>query len=91
MEIGVKPKLLEKESLIFQVSGHPRKLCRLKDSRQTFSTSANFVTMTWWCNCPKRNATYLTVVANGLWGEKELLTIVMVFLVSLQILRSSAI
>jgi hypothetical protein len=30
-------------------------------------------------------------VADGLWGENELLTIVMVFLVSLQILRSSAI
>jgi hypothetical protein len=24
---GVNPKSLEKESLIFQVSGHPRKLC----------------------------------------------------------------
>jgi hypothetical protein len=46
--------------------------------------------MTWWCNSPKRNATYLTAVAYGLWGEKELLTTVMVFLVSLQILKSSA-
>jgi hypothetical protein len=30
---------------------------------------------------------YLTAVANGLWGEKERLTIAMVFLVLLQTLR----
>jgi hypothetical protein len=44
----------------------------------------------WWCNSPRRNVIYLTAVANGLWGEKELLTIAMVFLVLLQILRFSA-
>jgi hypothetical protein len=54
-------------------------------------STANFVTMIWWCNSPRRNVTYLTVVANGLWGVKELLTTAMVFLVSLHILRSSAI
>jgi hypothetical protein len=27
--------------------------------------------MIWWCNSPRRNVTYLTAVANGLWGEKR--------------------
>jgi hypothetical protein len=49
--------------------------------------SANFVTMIWWCNSPRRNVINLTAVANGLWGEKTLLTITMVFLVSLQIVK----
>jgi hypothetical protein len=46
--------------------------------------------MTWWCNSPRRNAIYLTAVADGSWEEKELLTIVTAFLVWLQILRFSA-
>jgi hypothetical protein len=32
---------------------------------------ANSATMIWWCNSPRRNVTYLTAVANGLWGEKN--------------------
>jgi hypothetical protein len=59
-------------------------------TRQISSASANFVIMIWWCNSPRRNVIYLTAVANGLWGEKELLTIAMVFLVSLHILKFSA-
>jgi len=33
------------------------------------------VIMTWWYNSPRRNAIYLTAVADGSWEEKELLTI----------------
>jgi hypothetical protein len=62
-----------------------------RGSRQISSASANFVTMIWWCNYPKGNVIYLTAVANGLWGEKELLTIAIVFLVSLQTLKFFAI
>jgi hypothetical protein len=62
----------------------------VEGSRQISSASANFVTMICWCNSPRRNVIYLTAVGNGLWGEKELLTIAMVFPVLLQILRFSA-
>jgi len=77
VQIGANPKLLEKESLTFQVSKHLRKLCMWRGSRQISSASANLI--------------FLTVVASGLWGEKELLTTAMVFLVSLQTLKFSAI
>jgi len=91
VQIGANPKLLEKESLTFQVSKHLRKLCMWRGSRQISSASANFVTMIWWCDSPKRTVIFFTVVASGLWGEKELLTTAMVFLVSLQTLKFSAI
>jgi hypothetical protein len=87
MEMGANPKLLENESSTFQVSEHLRKLCMWRGSRQISLTSATFVTMICWCNSQRMNVIYLTAVANGLWGEKELLTIAMVFLVSQQILK----
>jgi hypothetical protein len=90
MEMGANPKLLENELSTFRVSEHLRKPYMWRGSRQISSASANFMTMIWWYNSPIRNVIYLTAVANGLWGEKELLTIAMAFLVSQRILQFSA-
>jgi hypothetical protein len=73
MELGANPESFVKGSSTFQASEHLKKPCMLKGSRQISSASANPVTMTWWCNSPRRNVIYLTAVADGSWEEKELL------------------
>jgi len=71
--------------------GASQELCIWKGSKQIFLASANSVIMIWWFNSPKKNVISLTAVASGLWREIELLTTVMVFLVSLLILKLFAI
>jgi hypothetical protein len=65
MEMEVSPRSLGKDLLIFHDWGHLKKPYMLKDSRRISSALANFVTMTWWFNSPKKNVISLTVVASG--------------------------